>query len=697
MALSSRAHAFSVEALVGRSAKRKVPDGRDEEAGAGCRPGRRAPQAEKRPKAGAESREAGAGVQVELQGAELWRRFHEIGTEMIITKAGSVFNPFSPFKRQPLLRTFPSARRRMFPSVRVKVKGLEPLTQYYIAIDVVPVDSKRYSPIRIYGERCTYVKEGLHRRAAGARIESIGVRGPGRAGKGSPPPDRGPARARYVYHSSQWMVAGNTDHSCIAPRLYIHPDSPCSGETWMRQIISFDRVKLTNNEMDDKGHIILQSMHKYKPRVHVIAQDSRFDLAQIQSLPAEGVQTFSFQETEFTTVTAYQNQQVPGPAGGWRAPAVPGAGGMESPDGTGTGGGMESPGGTGNRGDGEPRRYREPGGWRAAAVPGTSGEMESPGGTGNRGDGEPRRYRGPAGRWRAAAVPGTGGMESPDGRGGRSRPAPLPNGPSRSHPPDHEAEDRQESLRQRISGSREEQGGPGRAPGDLPVAAPPRPGLQGFRRRQPGCRLARYPTCGSSSSSPVTSSGGTPSPLNPLLSPSCSPPTFHLSASNIGVSCPETYLHNLNVPLYYKICPTSFLRQQSLIFPSHEKLGGTNPHLLPHFMVDMPKLSSLGITSLKNAKAEDLNGQCLQVPNSASQMLYGLHASGNIFPSSPIAREALNCSLHPPYGLYGYNFSVPSRLMNAASHCKVSDSIPASLRDGRCNHSNWHPTINHCL
>lgn len=51
-------------------------------------------------------------------------------------------------------------------------------------------------------------------------------------------------------------------------------------------------------------------MHKYKPRVHIIVQDSRFDLAQIQSLPAEGVQTFSFPETEFTTVTAYQNQQV---------------------------------------------------------------------------------------------------------------------------------------------------------------------------------------------------------------------------------------------------------------------------------------------------------------------------------------------------------------------------------------------------
>jgi len=63
------------------------------------------------------------------------------------------------------------------------------------------------------------------------------------------------ASLRYVYHSSQWMVAGNTDHSCISPRLYVHPDSPCTGETWMRQVISFDRVKLTNNEMDDKGHV----------------------------------------------------------------------------------------------------------------------------------------------------------------------------------------------------------------------------------------------------------------------------------------------------------------------------------------------------------------------------------------------------------------------------------------------------------
>ncbi|XP_048948285.1 T-box transcription factor TBX18 isoform X1 [Canis lupus dingo] len=174
---------------------------------------------------------------VDLQGAELWKRFHEIGTEMIITKAG----------------------RRMFPAMRVKISGLDPHQQYYIAMDIVPVDNKRY---------------------------------------------------RYVYHSSKWMVAGNAD-SPVPPRVYIHPDSPASGETWMRQVISFDKLKLTNNELDDQGHIILHSMHKYQPRVHVIRKDCGDDLSPIKPVPSgEGVKAFSFPETVFTTVTAYQNQQI---------------------------------------------------------------------------------------------------------------------------------------------------------------------------------------------------------------------------------------------------------------------------------------------------------------------------------------------------------------------------------------------------
>ncbi|KAK6309780.1 hypothetical protein J4Q44_G00196610 [Coregonus suidteri] len=274
-ALSSRAHAFSVEALIGSNKKRKLRgweekelelsmeslatngqlgDGDDpcldidpdSEASPGSdgeglaertscsfgSPADLAPAAcEPSPAASMEE------IQVELQCADLWKRFHEIGTEMIITKAG----------------------RRMFPAMRVKIVGLDPHQQYYIAMDIIPVDNKRY---------------------------------------------------RYVYHSSKWMVAGNAD-SPVPPRVYIHPDSLASGDTWMRQVVSFDKLKLTNNELDDQGHIILHSMHKYQPRVHVIRKDFSSDLSPTKPIPSgEGVKTFSFPETVFTTVTAYQNQQI---------------------------------------------------------------------------------------------------------------------------------------------------------------------------------------------------------------------------------------------------------------------------------------------------------------------------------------------------------------------------------------------------
>lgn len=58
--------------------------------------------------------------------------------------------------------------------------------------------------------------------------------------------------------------------------------------------------------------IILHSMHKYQPRVHVIRKDFSSELSPNKPIPGgEGVKTFSFPETVFTTVTAYQNQQVP--------------------------------------------------------------------------------------------------------------------------------------------------------------------------------------------------------------------------------------------------------------------------------------------------------------------------------------------------------------------------------------------------
>jgi T-box protein 1 len=57
-----------------------------------------------------------------LEAKPLWDKFHEQGTEMIVTKAG----------------------RRMFPTFQVRVVGLDPQINYMMMMDFVPVDDKRY-------------------------------------------------------------------------------------------------------------------------------------------------------------------------------------------------------------------------------------------------------------------------------------------------------------------------------------------------------------------------------------------------------------------------------------------------------------------------------------------------------------------------------------------------------------------------
>uniref|UniRef100_A0A182NSB6 T-box domain-containing protein n=1 Tax=Anopheles dirus TaxID=7168 RepID=A0A182NSB6_9DIPT len=174
-----------------------------------------------------------ASVVVVLEGKHLWDKFHEQGTEMIVTKAG----------------------RRMFPTFQVKVVGLELAAEYLMIMDFVPLDDKRY---------------------------------------------------RYAFHTSSWVVAGKAD-PISPPRISVHPDSPATGATWMKQTISFDKLKLTNNQLDDNGHIILNSMHRYQPRLHVCyftrngVKDEKDTLTH---------RTFVFPETSFTAVTAYQNQRV---------------------------------------------------------------------------------------------------------------------------------------------------------------------------------------------------------------------------------------------------------------------------------------------------------------------------------------------------------------------------------------------------
>ncbi|XP_076591393.1 T-box transcription factor TBX1-like [Chaetodon auriga] len=174
-----------------------------------------------------------SGVRVQLEMHALWQQFDQLGTEMIVTKAG----------------------RRMFPTFQVQISGMDPAAEYVLLMDFIPVDDKRY---------------------------------------------------RYAFHSSSWLVAGRAD--VVAPsRMHFHPDSPACGAQWMKQTVSFDTLKLTNNLLDDNGHMILNSMHRYQPRFHVVYVDPTPN----SHLNAyRNFCSFSFPETRFMAVTAYQNHRI---------------------------------------------------------------------------------------------------------------------------------------------------------------------------------------------------------------------------------------------------------------------------------------------------------------------------------------------------------------------------------------------------
>lgn len=50
------------------------------------------------------------------------------------------------------------------------------------------------------------------------------------------------------------MVAGKADPE-MPKRMYIHPDSPATGEQWMQKVVSFHKLKLTNNMSDKPGFV----------------------------------------------------------------------------------------------------------------------------------------------------------------------------------------------------------------------------------------------------------------------------------------------------------------------------------------------------------------------------------------------------------------------------------------------------------
>ncbi|TKC36666.1 hypothetical protein EI555_010784, partial [Monodon monoceros] len=203
-----------------------------------------------------------SGVTVQLEMKAPWEESNQLGTEMIVTKAGS----YEQWRGRQggggsggqagttveLLST-PSCRR-MFPTFQVKILGMDMLADYALLMDFMPLDDKRY---------------------------------------------------RYAFHSSAWLVAGKADPTTPG-RVHFHPDSPAKGAQCMRQIVSFNKLVLTNNLLGDNGHIILSPVHRYQPRFHVVFVDPRKDS---ERYTQENFKSFIFTETQFTAVTAYQNHR----------------------------------------------------------------------------------------------------------------------------------------------------------------------------------------------------------------------------------------------------------------------------------------------------------------------------------------------------------------------------------------------------
>ena len=113
-------------------------------------------------------------VVAQLEMKPLWDEFNELGTEMIVTKAG----------------------RRMFPTFQVRLYGMDPLEDYMLVMDFVPVDDKRY---------------------------------------------------RYAFHTSNWVVAGKADPT--SPPRYIKSKFKLKTSRFSPPIFCFsegERLKVSN-------------------------------------------------------------------------------------------------------------------------------------------------------------------------------------------------------------------------------------------------------------------------------------------------------------------------------------------------------------------------------------------------------------------------------------------------------------------
>lgn len=83
--------------------------------------------------------------------------------------------------------------RRMFPVLRVGISGLDASSMYSVLLDFIPADG-----------------------------------------------------SRWKYVNGEWLQCGKAQHQKCPVSVYVHPDSPNFGAHWMKEPVSFGKVKLSN-------------------------------------------------------------------------------------------------------------------------------------------------------------------------------------------------------------------------------------------------------------------------------------------------------------------------------------------------------------------------------------------------------------------------------------------------------------------
>uniref|UniRef100_A0A8C3G5P7 T-box domain-containing protein n=1 Tax=Cyclopterus lumpus TaxID=8103 RepID=A0A8C3G5P7_CYCLU len=149
--------------------------------------------------------------------------------------------------------------RRMFPYCRYRLSGLEPERQYSLVLSIVPSD-----------------------------------------------------QYKYRWSATKWELTGAAEHQGQGlSRAFSHHYSPSLGSEWMSTLVSFYKLKLTNHPQDLDGHVVLHSMHRYIPRLHVIpAPDGHAPTPEQPVVMGPESMTFTFPQTEFMAVTTYQNFRI---------------------------------------------------------------------------------------------------------------------------------------------------------------------------------------------------------------------------------------------------------------------------------------------------------------------------------------------------------------------------------------------------